>query len=447
MRRRLAAVFGLVVAAFFGLDLVVLLSLWPQLRQIEALGPQYAVSSRLVAEMRGALRDERMAATQLHVERRTGFVPGPAFDAELVAARQVFDEAARRFEATPMIPHEARVWRALHDEVLPDLRERLERLLHSPPAVEPDQEALFAIASASRSADDLLERIAVLNADALAERGARIHASIAWTIALCVALGAVGVVGGVLLVRWALAVVDEHERSTAERLRELDDFAGRVAHDLRNPLQAVAMSLTLLERRSADERSRATCARAQASIARLGAFIDELLAFARSGATPEPGASADVGQVLAEVREDLAPKAAAGGVEVVLRGGEGLRAAISREALRAIVSNLADNAVKHMGDAGPERRVELAASGDGHRVQVAVRDTGPGIAPERLPRIFDPFYRGDGRAGSFGIGLKTVKRLVDAHGGTVAVEENGARGATFLVTLPAARGAVRAAQG
>jgi nitrogen-specific signal transduction histidine kinase len=439
MRRRLAAVFVLVVAAFAGLDLVVLLSLWPQLRQVEALGPQYAASSRLIAEMRGALRDERMAATQLYVELRAVGAPVLGFEAELAASRLAFDSAARQYDATPMVARETEIWRTLHEQVLPDLRGRIERLLGSEGSPgSPDQRALFAIASASRSADDLLEQLAVVNADELAASGEELHARVVGTIAVCVALGAVGLVGGLLLVRWALALVGDYERSTGERLRELDEFAGRVAHDLRNPLQAIGMSLALIEKRSADDRTRALCERAKGSVARLARFIDELLTFARSGARPEPDAAAEVGQVLAEVREDLAPKAAASEVELDVHDGGGVWARISPEALRAIVANLADNAVKHMGDAGPERRVELRAAAEGRQVRIVVRDTGPGIDRAALPRLFDPFYRGSERPGSFGIGLKTVKRLVDAHGGTIAVESGTARGATFVVTLPAA---------
>jgi signal transduction histidine kinase len=251
-------------------------------------------------------------------------------------------------------------------------------------------------------------------------------------------LGGVGLVGGALLVRWALRAVHEYERNVQERLQELDDFAGRVAHDLRNPLQAMGMALSLIERRTSDERIHATSATAKASVARMSSFIQELLTFARSGARPDPAACARVDGVLREVQQDLSPQAAERRVELSVRAAPGVHAAIAPEALRAIVGNLADNAVKHMAPDGPERRVELSATAAPRSVRITVRDTGPGIDPASLPRVFDPFYRATPRGGGFGIGLKTVKRLVDAHRGSVEVESEVGRGSVFTVTLPEA---------
>jgi signal transduction histidine kinase len=170
----------------------------------------------------------------------------------------------------------------------------------------------------------------------------------------------------------------------------------------------------------------------------MSAFIQELLTFARSGATPAPGASAEVEQVLREVQQDLAPQAEEKQVALLVRSPAGVHAAIAPEALRAIVANLADNALKHMPPEGAERRVELIVEGGPGEVQISVCDTGAGIPAEALPRLFEPFFRATNRPGGFGIGLKTVKRLVDAHRGQIAVESEEKHGSVFRVTLPAA---------
>jgi signal transduction histidine kinase len=247
-------------------------------------------------------------------------------------------------------------------------------------------------------------------------------------------LGALGIMGGVALVRWALGVLREHERD----MQELNDFAGRVAHDLRNPLQAIGLSLAVIRRRTTEERTIATCEKAQQSARRMSEFIQELLAFARSGARPAPGAVAQVEQILKEVQQDVAPQAEAKGIDVRVDVAAGLWARIAPGPLRAIVSNLVDNAVKHMdGDSG-ERRVYLSAGATGGKLEIRVRDTGPGIPAELLSRIFEPFYRATTRPGGFGIGLETAKRLVQAHGGRIEVESEVGRGSVFTVTLPAA---------
>jgi signal transduction histidine kinase len=128
-------------------------------------------------------------------------------------------------------------------------------------------------------------------------------------------------------------------------------------------------------------------------------------------------------------------------VTVVVDAADDLLAAIGPDALRAIVGNLADNAVKHMPSDGAERLVHLRAERIRDEVRIRVRDTGAGIAAAALPRLFEPFFRGTDRPGGFGIGLKTVKRLVDAHRGRISVVSEEGAGSEFTVTLPAAPGA------
>jgi signal transduction histidine kinase len=440
MRRRFIAVFVAIVGAFVGLDLVVILSLWPHVERSEALSSQYAATSRIIATMRGDLHAMRTAVAQQQAARlpNVDWEPSEVLEkarADYEAASREFSKASREFDATEMDAGEEDVWREFSLDAFPEFARRSDRAMH-PAAVreglDPVELAAFRVA-ASR-ADALLQKLAEINADGLRAQAERIHDSVRALVVACLVLGALGIMGGAALVRWALGVLREHERD----MQELNDFAGRVAHDLRNPLQAIGLSLAVIRRRTTEERTIATCEKAQQSARRMSEFIQELLAFARSGARPAPGAVAQVDQILKEVQQEVAAQAEEKEIDVRVGPATGLWARIAPGALRAIVSNLADNAVKHMDAAREERRVDLSARATGDKVEIRVRDTGPGIPAEVLPRVFEPFYRATSRPGGFGIGLETVKRLVQAHGGRIAVESEVGRGSAFTVTLPAA---------
>jgi signal transduction histidine kinase len=101
--------------------------------------------------------------------------------------------------------------------------------------------------------------------------------------------------------------------------------------------------------------------------------------------------------------------------------------------LEQVLQNLAANALRHIPDGG---MLSMTASAVGGRVQITVRDNGPGIAPEHLPQIFDRFYKADAAraSGGSGLGLSIVKTIVDAHGGTISARNED--GAVFDITLP-----------
>ena len=106
--------------------------------------------------------------------------------------------------------------------------------------------------------------------------------------------------------------------------------------------------------------------------------------------------------------------------------------------LRQVLANLIENAVKYTPAGG---RVDVEAEARGGAVTASVRDTGPGIEAEDLPFVWDRLYRGDASrsARGVGLGLSLVKAIVEAHGGTVAVDSTPGRGSVFSLTLPAAR--------
>jgi len=107
--------------------------------------------------------------------------------------------------------------------------------------------------------------------------------------------------------------------------------------------------------------------------------------------------------------------------------------------IRHLLINLLDNALRYTPKGGTVT-VRLDSAGDA--VTIAVKDTGPGIAPEHLPHLFERFYRvesaRDRESGGVGLGLAIVKEIAEGHGGTVRVESEVGKGSVFTVTLPAA---------
>lgn len=233
----------------------------------------------------------------------------------------------------------------------------------------------------------------------------------------------------------------EHNELVARRAEELEQFAGRVAHDIRNPVSAAMLSLAALHRRVAgDEALRRLAARGVSSLERAARLLDGLLAFARAGARPAPDARADVGAVLRSVLDELGPEAAEKGVELRVEPLAGQVVRCEASILEVVLSNLIRNAIKYIGD-GPERRVTVRARDAGpSSVRVEIEDTGAGIPEALRGSIFAPFVRGptQGQQG-VGLGLATVQRICDAHDGHAGVDAAPVRGSCFWFELPSAQ--------
>jgi len=218
---------------------------------------------------------------------------------------------------------------------------------------------------------------------------------------------------------------------------DLEAFAGRIAHDLRTPLTPIALAASRLKR-SPDETTVRLAQKIERSAGRASRMVEDLLAFSRMGRRPDESVTAPAAAIIRSTLDDFSEQVTADSVTLELNLDEEVRIQCSEALFRQVVGNLIGNALKFVR--GRERRLlRIALRGTGARCELEVADSGPGIPAEAISQIFDPFYRAPNvEAPGSGIGLATVRRIVDAYGGSVTVESTAGEGATFRVTMPAA---------
>jgi signal transduction histidine kinase len=229
-------------------------------------------------------------------------------------------------------------------------------------------------------------------------------------------------------------------RKQHELVRLRADFVSGVSHELRTPLTQIRLFAELLHTgslRTDAERSRATRVMDQEA-RRLTYLVENVLAFSRQERQHEQIAreSVDIAAESRDVLDFFGPVARARGVQLAMSVPAGLTAHVDRDALRRILLNLLDNAVKY----GPiEQRVMVTASRTPSALRIEVCDRGPGIPAEDAERIWEPYERlerdASSAVGGSGIGLAVVRDLAALHGGRAWVDGNPGGGARFVVEL------------
>ncbi len=238
----------------------------------------------------------------------------------------------------------------------------------------------------------------------------------------------------------ALAVMLLRRAMNAESRRadELDAFAARVAHDLRGPLSAPLMTLQRLAKEGAvDADQRSVVEKGVRSLKRADSLIGDLLLFARAAAAPEPGVCSSLTEAVSGALSDVESEAAAAKVHVEVAHIPGRSVCCAPGVLSSILENLIRNAVKHMPAGCEPRVVYVRAEERLDSVKIEVADTGSGIPMELQRTIFEPYVRANSSRPGLGLGLATVQRLVQAHGGKVGVRSRVGKGSTFWFELPA----------
>jgi signal transduction histidine kinase len=209
-------------------------------------------------------------------------------------------------------------------------------------------------------------------------------------------------------------------------------FAASLAHEVRNPLTSIRIDLQRVEEAlPAESPLRVPVQRALREVARLDRAVSGALRVARSGdiasdlidlRVPLRHAIEVAGSVFERAGSTLDAEEA-GGVPIPIRGDE--------SALEQVFLNILLNAAQSLGTAGSASVAVTTGSG---RACVVVRDSGAGIAPEWLERVFDPFVTT--RAEGTGLGLPIARGIVVAHGGTIGIESSPAQGTTVSIELP-----------
>jgi two-component system, OmpR family, phosphate regulon sensor histidine kinase PhoR len=246
-----------------------------------------------------------------------------------------------------------------------------------------------------------------------------------------------GEAGGLLAV-----FVDVTDLRRLESLRR--DFVANVSHELRTPVTAMRSAAETLQASALKDPDPQVAVRfvniIERNAERLQSLIEDLLELSRLESKEFRLKKEEVLlPVVASIVQGLfRERADKKGVRLVLAVPEGVPALVTdQRALEQVVANLIDNAIKYCP---PGATVTLATEPAPGAVRVIVRDTGQGIDPKHLPRLFERFYRVDaGRSrevGGTGLGLSIVKHLVEAMGGQVTVESVVGKGSSFAVTLP-----------
>lgn len=366
---------------------------------------------------------------------------------DIASARQAFAAHFAAYKQLPVFPGEADAVAAFERD-LAQLDDAANQVLDGADRRSPAAERelhrsfyprLFKLEMGLAGLKAINARYARISAQSTlrATREANFLAMVLGVSSLIVAV--VAMVFMVRVLRGRARLMQEHAELLAARANELEAFAGRVAHDLKNPLGALALRvLSTGKRPELNPAVHDDLDRMIRQIDRMHRTIDGLLEFARAGAYPRHDARADLGEVLDEVASELRPAAEAAGAELRLETAP-VQLACAKAALNSILSNLLGNAVKHiaLGKQTP-RRIIVRVKDRGSCARVEVEDNGPGLPPGSEQRAFEPFRRlmPESDLPGIGLGLATVKKIVEAYGGQVGVESRSNHGSTFWFELP-----------
>lgn len=226
-------------------------------------------------------------------------------------------------------------------------------------------------------------------------------------------------------------------RVLSESNDQLSRFAGQISHDLRNPLTALTGFLELAidspDMVNAPEAAR-VLARAESAADRMNAMISDILAYARVGGASPQRTRVNLDAVMRAVVDDLDAAITGAGAEV--RWDIDVEPIGDLTLLRAVLQNLVANALKFTAAAGRTPQVGIAAREVQGGWRITVDDNGPGVPSPDRERVFALMERGNSDAEGLGIGLSTCRRVIEAHGGRIGLDESPLGGARVWLLLP-----------
>jgi two-component system sensor histidine kinase CpxA len=214
-------------------------------------------------------------------------------------------------------------------------------------------------------------------------------------------------------------------------------FLGDVAHELCSPLARLQMALGILEEH-ADQRQRPCLEDLRAEAQEMSHLVNELLSLSKAGLKP-----ADIKRMpvdLIEIVRRVTGREICETAEFAIDLPTGLKVLAEPELLSRALSNVLRNAIRYAADAGP---ITLTARAENERVRISVADCGPGVPPESLSKLFDPFYRVDSsrtrQTGGAGLGLTIVRSCIEACGGQATAHNRAGGGLEVILYLPKAK--------
>lgn len=224
----------------------------------------------------------------------------------------------------------------------------------------------------------------------------------------------------------------------AERIHGLFDRQKRlfhdVSHELRSPLARIAVAVELAEK--SPEKSREFLHRIEGDAQVLNAMVDELLTYTRLDENaPIQFELTDLVPLLEAITDDADFEGSANGTRVTLNAPESIPMNMHVDSLMRAVENLVRNALRY---SGPGQQVHVQAKEQNAHVVISVTDSGPGMNPYELEKIFEPFVRGKNQptGGGFGLGLAIAKRAVERHGGTIRAHNVEPHGLCMTIDIP-----------
>ena len=400
-------------------------------------------SAELISRMGRDLEGERSLFDTHILEKQN--VAMSRIDARIGAMQRDFVSAAAAYAPLADEPEEARVWGALQKERT-DVQPLVDDML-ALSRENRDTEARHALGPVDEHYMRLIDnvgRLATLNRVGVTRTLAALDNAQKEMNLLVGGLAIFGIGLTLLVGGGAMSLVHRREGQLVSqsalleaRNRELDAFAGRVAHDLRGPLTSMRLAVWRLNK-LVPEGSPASV-QVDRAIERMDTLIRDLLSLSRVENRARDG-TCDPAIVAADVRDDLSLRmeAAAGTLQLEV---EPAQVRCSEGLLIEALTNLADNALKyHRPDEPP--RVTLTGHPIGQHYELKVRDNGIGMSIDERRQAFAPFYRAhrDPTAPGSGLGLSIVKRIAEASGGDVTIDSALGQGTTFVLHLPLVEG-------
>lgn len=244
---------------------------------------------------------------------------------------------------------------------------------------------------------------------------------------------------GMVIVATDITQLKEYQTTAMrkERLSEMGHLAAAVAHEIRNPLNAISIAAQRLESELMPEKRQAEFTALTGQIRtetkRLNEIITRFLSLSRS--SDKSDISADVTACLSEFESLMTPEADRSGIRLRIRSETAISARIDTRRLKEVLLNLYNNAKEAIEASGAEHKeISIRAVREGGYVRITVSDSGPGIPAENRSRVFAPYFTTK-EAGT-GIGLASVHQIVESAGGKLSIDDSELGGAAIIVLLP-----------